>query len=301
MNIAYLILAHNTPNHLGRLVDALVHPGAKFFVHIDLKSDVARYHTVAGRPNVVTLSRERVAVFWGQFSLVQAVLNLIYEALSDNADFDYLVLLSGSDYPIQSNERIYEFFTQRKGTEFMNLTRMPEANKPISRLQTYQLQRSFHNRPYDKIVVKVNEAIRKWGVRRNYSKALGSLQPYAGSTWWALTSSACRYVTSFVENNREVVRFFRNTREPDEMFFQTIIGNSPFKGNVARNITFADWSRPTPPYPAIIDMRHLRSFEEQKTIYVSDAYGSGELLFARKFPDNSLKLTQFIEARIRSD
>src|SRR5208283_4303161 len=33
--IAYLIMAHNEPGHLARLVNALDHPGAGFFVHVD--------------------------------------------------------------------------------------------------------------------------------------------------------------------------------------------------------------------------------------------------------------------------
>jgi hypothetical protein len=84
---------------------------------------------------------------------------------------------------------------------------------------------------------------------------------------------------------------------PDESFFQTIIGNSQFSKDVVRNLTYADWSRPTGG-PAIIDGDHLSTFVRMGRIIADDRYGRGELLFARKFPDDSSHLTDFIDAHL---
>jgi len=121
--------------------------------------------------------------------------------------------------------------------------------------------------------------------------------PYAGSTWWALTAKACRHILAFIGIRPEVVKFLRNVYMPDESLFQIIIGNSEFANNVARNLTFTDWSRPTGG-PAIIDMDHLNAFVKVERVIGDDIYGRGELLFARKFPDDSSQLTDFIDAHL---
>ena len=171
--------------------------------------------------------------------------------------------------------------------------------KPIKRLQDYWLLTPDRSEIVRRAVARLNHLINNQLrlIQRDYQRALSGLVPYAGSQWWALTADACRHILSFVDSRRDVVKFFRNVYMPDESFFQTIIGNSEFGKDVVRNLTFADWSRPSGG-PAIIDMDHLRSFLKDETLVADDFYGRGELLFARKFTDDSAQLTDFIDAHL---
>jgi hypothetical protein len=45
-------------------------------------------------------------------------------------------------------------------------------------------------------------------------------------------------------------------------------------------------------------MNHLHTFAKTDVILMDDFYGRGELLFARKFPDDSSQLTEFIDAHL---
>jgi hypothetical protein len=45
-------------------------------------------------------------------------------------------------------------------------------------------------------------------------------------------------------------------------------------------------------------MDHLNAFMKTERIVADDRYGQGELLFARKFPDDSSQLTDFIDAHL---
>lgn len=247
MKIAYLILAHNTPNHLGRLVRALDSSNAFFFIHVDRKSDISRFRDGLSQPNVSFLE-DRVAVHWGEFSQVQTIIKLMNDALNRVPQSHYLSLLSGSDYPLRSPRYIEAFFSRNQGREFINLVPMPcEApGKRLERLQQYRLQTPNDNQFVGRAVARLNDLINdRLGLKRDYSRALKSLLPYAGSTWWTLTTDACRHVLSFIGCRPDLVNFFRDGYLPDEPFFQTIIGNSPFAKHVTRNLTFADWSRPT--------------------------------------------------------
>lgn len=296
MRIAYLILAHNTPNHLKRLINALQFENDDFFIHVDRKSPLADYSTIHG--SNIYFTEPRIPVYWGEFSQVRAIVNLFRHSLTTGNDYSYRVLLSGSDYPLRSADQIHRFFDRHSGSEFINMVAMPNeaVNKPISRLDQYNLQSD------GMVPKKIRDILDRFlsgtgqNVRcRDHRRYLGTLVPYGGSTWWALTTAACRYILDFMENNTGVVDFFVNTLCPDEMFFQTILGNSPFRMNVRRNLTFADWASPGRK-PAFIDEKHIELFEaNQGVIVTDDTYGKGELLFARKFPDDSGRLVSRID------
>jgi len=296
MKVAYLILAHDTPNHMKRLIQALDSPNAAFVVHVDRKSDITPFRQGVSKPNV-SFVEDRLPVYWGEFPVVEATIRLIEEGLKH--DPDYLCLLSGSDYPLRSPAYIENFFRQHRGSEFINLVQLPDERvyKRIGRVTEYWVQTPLNNPLVRRMVKRLNELNRRLGLRRDYTKALAGLVPYAGSMWWALTADACRYILEFSTARPELVRFMRNVPIPDESFFQIVIGNSEFAKRVNRNLTYTDWTRPEHA-PARIDMEHLRDFLKGEAVIGDDYYGRGELLFARKFSDDSSQLTEIIDEQL---
>lgn len=299
MKIAYLVLAHDNPRHLRRLVDALSSPSASFFIHVDRKSRGEDFAAVAGER--VVLLPDRVAVHWGDFSQVEAVLALLRAAQGAPQPADYCVLLSGTDYPLQSAAYIEDFFAREAGTEFMNLVQMPcEAlGKPLSRLTTYQPR---PGEPLSRWVKRLKRLQVRLGLRateRDHRPHLGHLVPYGGSTWWALSAPACEHVLAFVDKEPRAVEFFRHTVCPDEMFFQTILGNSSYRNRMQRNLTYTDWSGGGAS-PALLSERHLALFSPGAPIVLDSGYGAGEILFARKFSDRSEELVARLDALIRA-
>jgi hypothetical protein len=74
----------------------------------------------------------------------------------------------------------------------------------------------------------------------------------------------------FVHSNKEFVSFFRFCHAPDELFFQTILMNSPFRDRTADYLRYIDWSKTK------IHPRFLDTDEDLERLRVSQA------LFARK-------------------
>lgn len=64
-----------------------------------------------------------------------------------------------------------------------------------------------------------------------------------------------------------------------------------------RSLIYEDWSAKTG-HPAMIKENHISFFEAQKKVWVNDVFGSGELLFARKFSDENLGLLERIDKMI---
>jgi len=297
MNIAYLILAHNNPGHLARLTQALATENSAIFIHIDKKADMRPFLQIARRN--VHFTSKRVPVYWGDYSQIQAILTLVDTAMAMSQRYDYLVLLSGSDYPLRTAAQLEAHFVKYRGSEFINMVSMPSeaASKPLSRLTDYKPRQELKA----KLAAQIRRVLVKAGIisrTRDYKACFDALTPYAGSEWWALTHDACAYIQNFVARNRRIMKFFVNTSCPDEMVFQTILGNSPFKDKVRRNLTYTDWSRGGSS-PANVEMRHIERIRSEKVMMVNDVYGQGELLFVRKVVDPEIvdQLEQFVQTQ----
>jgi hypothetical protein len=290
MRIGYLVLAHNNPEVLRRAIATLSSGECAFFIHIDKKSNMAEFSGIRGEN--VHFCEKRLPVYWGEFSGVQATLLLLRRALESAENVDYCVLISGSDYPLRGARYIHSFLNNNRGTEFMNLVKVPAPGKPLSRINTLRFP---SQQPVRRIATRV---LAKVGLaQRDYRRHLGSLEPFAGNTWWALTRVACQYILDFVERNQHVVKYFQNVFAPDEAFFHTILGNSPFRSHIRRNLLYEDWSAQGS-HPALINDQHVAFFEGQDALCVSDEFGDGELLFARKFSDSNLGLIRRIDEMI---
>jgi hypothetical protein len=283
MKIAYLILAHNYPGHLARLTQALATPNTAIFIHIDKKTDIRPFLEIAGEN--IQFTPERVAVYWGDYSTTEAILILINAAMAGSERFDYLVLISGSDYPVRTAAQLEGYLVKHRESEFINMAMMPStaASKPLSWLTDYRPRPGLKG----KLIAQVRRVLVKVGILsrgRDYKTCFGGLTPYAGSTWWALTHDACAYIQNFVARNRRMMKFYANTTLSDEMVFQTILGNSRFKEKVRRNLTYTDWSLGGP-HPSNIEMRHVERIRSEKVLTANDVYGQGELFFVRKVRD----------------
>lgn len=294
MKIAYLILAHNNPRHLERMIAALRCDNSRFFVHIDGKSDIANFEDSIN--DDVVFCEKRSKVYWGEFSIVQATLDLMACAKTyDKCTFNYFVLLSGSDFPIRSNDYISNFFSANIGKIYLNSTLMPNesAGKPISRLTKYR----FQSEPSLKksFVLLVAKLFHLRLDQRNYEKVFGTLKPYAGSQWWALPEEAVDYVHRFIRQNGKVIDFFKNTHCPDEMLFQTILSNSPLKEKIVGNLTYTDWSGGGHS-PATVSAKHIERFNSSE-LNLDDGgfFRPRERLFARKFDNTNEALVSSLK------
>ena len=260
-----------------------------FFIHVDRKSNIHDFSGVAG-DNV--FFSERIPAYWGEFTLVEATMRLIRKGLAAPTEYEYYVLLLGSDYPLRGGTYIQRFLEHNSGCEFMSMVKMPAPGYPLSKINKLRYP---SNKPIRRFA---SRALAKLGLaQRDYRKYLGGLEAYAGDQSWALTRDACQYIVDFAERNPQVERYFRNTFTSDEMFFHTILGNSSCYPRTRRSLLYRDWPKPGD-HPDMLSDTHISFFEEQEKVWVEDQFGSGEVLFARKFSDDQLGLLDRIDAMI---
>lgn len=295
MKIAYLITAYNNPRHLNRLLEALNNASVDFYIHIDKKSKVT--FDIPQWKNIHVLENN-IEVFWGSFTFIEATILLIKEA-KKYGEYDYYCMTSGADYPVRSNEYILNFFKKNKGKEFINICKMPDNDKSFDRVNYfYYSDFLLKLNPIYLYKILVNRLVRFFNIQRSIPMEYKKLVLFGGSNWWALSDKCVSYILAFVEKNKKLSQFYKNTYIPEEMFIHTIIGNSPFYKKVTNAYMYTDWNAKSGPLPAQIKKRHIDELSKNQLI---STYGDGKMtvLFARKFADNSLEVLKIIDKELR--
>jgi len=256
--LAYLILVHKSPRQLARLIDALQHPDVTFFVHVDDKVEDAQFRYMTRQQGNVRFIGPRQVVEWGGWNMVEAELALTRAAVKAGAD--YLVLLSGSDYPVWSSRRLFNFFSATEKC-YLEHYRIPSrywdrgglnrvrqwwlCDDPIklrSRVWRRTAGRIWRSVWHRLIRYPLNLTMKlcfELGLRR---RTPAGLTFYVGSQWWAMSRACAEYMLDFRARHRDIVRFYRHSHVPDEGFFQTVIMNSPLRDQVVNdNLRFIEW------------------------------------------------------------
>jgi len=226
MSPVFLLLVHTDPAQVKRLLRLLLSVG-RCVVHVDAKADERSFRIED--PNVVYVE-DRVDVRWGAISQVDGTLRLMRAALRrfEAAHVSHFVLLSGSCYPVRALEEFRSFSQSNSSANFI---------KAIPLASTRKLgQRTRHFWFYEDLPVdgrKLSPARLMRGLLQ-FAGKLGrrsfDLFPewHFGSQWWALTPDAVSYLANYPHEVR-VKRFLRYSKAPDEIYFHTLMVNSPLQ------------------------------------------------------------------------
>jgi hypothetical protein len=228
--LAYLILAHADPIHLGRLVQALG-AAADIYVHVDAKSPIEKFREVLSHTHA-KIVEPRVRVAWAGISIVDATLLLMRAAIASPNEYHHLILLSGNDYPLKNSREIYSYFQANASQEFIRYIDMRQSKDHYMK----QIEKRWYKEPWYKgevgIVQKFDKLLRKVGNWLAFPNEWPSeITPYFGSQWWALTPSCVSYILEYIDANPHYRQCNRFTFAPDEHFFHTLVGNSKFAKN----------------------------------------------------------------------
>jgi hypothetical protein len=266
MRIAYIISAFKYPEQLLRLISRLNCDTTEFFIHIDQKTDDDIYSRIVDGtrhlPNMHLL--KRVCVDWGGFGHVQASLEGIEEIGASDIAFDYTVLLTGQDYPIKTNAQIGEFFGRQHGKSFIDHFPLPAEQWEGGGLQRFQSWHIRWRNRYFLFPKKPNSML-----RRKFPKRF---RPFGGSSYWCLSNESIQYILRFIRKNPRFVDFFKYVDIPDELFFQTILMNSPLAECLVNDdLRYIEWRDMNSGSPALLGREDF------------DKIAASPKLFARKF------------------
>lgn len=260
----YLILAHKNPLQLGRMIERLDDGASKFFIHLDAKTPIEPFAACLEGGHIRFIEpRERCV--WGDFSIVQATIHLMEAASKEQGVF---ILMSGQDYPIQSQGYINAFLENNKGFDFIEIEPLEEKWKPKmvkDKLEHYHILHSEergHSNCYApfahcSVFQKLRTLIHllKGRLSRKNFRLLCSLpkrvapfeRQYAGSQFWAFSERTFYAVLHYIREHKAALEeYYKYTSSPDEIYFHSVLMNLVAKDSTIKlkdPITYVNYFR----------------------------------------------------------
>jgi hypothetical protein len=265
MRVAHLILVHAYPKMLERLVNRLQYPDADIYIQLDKKADIKQFKNLQYKGNVVFVEN-RIKTEWGNYSIVEATLTGFRHILDTQIPYSHINLLSGQDYPLRPIQEFHAFLAENLDRSFMHSLSLAgdEWQDGKQRLVKYSLGDYGFKGRY------ILQSIANWILPPR--KVPGGIMPYGRSQWITITPECARYAINYIANNPKVKQYLRMTWAVDELFFQTILMNSPLKDKLRND-----------------NLRYIEQYGAYRpvifTAYDLEKLRASGKFFARKFDD----------------
>lgn len=266
MKVAILIQCHNHIENLNHLIQFFFDDFFDIFIHLDKKSDLI--DNIKLNKNVY-LIKNRISVKWGQFSQVEASLELLKEAMK-TYDYKYVNLISGVDVPVKSIDYMKKFF-EANNNQYIECSKLPNgwSKGGLDRIKVFYPQWMI-SRPTDKIRRAVRILYREFILgTKIFERDTRLIKTfYGGSQWFSITGECANYLLKEIETHLQKLEFFRNVLCSDELIFNTLIMNSPFKNKVKNNnLRYIDWHQGYLGSPKDLDIEDINSAVKSKKIF----------------------------------
>ncbi len=236
MRIAYIILAHKDPDQIKRLVDSLSGTG-DFYIHIDKKSDLGAFENLLKNYQNVFFTTKRYSVWWAGFSIIKGYMAGLIDAYNSKTEYDRFVFMTGQDYPLMTNGEILREFEKNKTTEYVMAYNITTSTIPTDKnkiLNNWYFDFFFNNlflaRCYRHFMYKtITKSYKRKEIRVPLNNQL--VDPYFGQMLSAFTRHGAELLINTYKYDKQFNRRMKRTHAPDEIYWQTVIFNSPLRCN----------------------------------------------------------------------
>lgn len=264
---AFLIMAHNDFESLKYLLGALDDKRNDIFLHVDKKTSYADFNEIKSWVKDAGLFfANRLDVRWGHTSFVKCEIEL-FKLATSKGHYHYYHLLSGVDFPIKSMDYVHDYLSD-KDLEYINYHHNgDDGDNFFYKIQFYYplmkwVERGYYDGPGKKLAL-----LRKivhynwWLIDRQRERGIDRTKKYPdmefvkGDNWCSVTDDFARFVVS---KEKQIMKMYRFTNAPDEIYLPTLAYNSQFKDRLANNSLRAiDWKRGNPYEYVYTDLKEL--------------------------------------------
>lgn len=264
--MAYLIFSYTLPDQVLRLARTMRagSPDAVVLVHHDDRRcpldrralEAAGAHALAAEP-----------VGWGEFSQLHAVLRG-FEWFLGQTDHEWVVVLSGQDYPIRPVAAIERDLADAAYDGFIETRPVPP---PSFRRDLDEFASRYHYRyaalPNRPAAVRAAGLVAmgrpllsarrmpsgpRVGVRWPRTPFSEAFACHQGSDWFTLSRRCVATVSACAREERSLLRHYRRTLIPTESFVHTVLANDPSLRLSGDSRRHTSWHPPPAPRPRVL-------------------------------------------------
>jgi len=279
VRIAYLVLSHRNPEQVLRLVGALTEgPAAEVLVRHD-----ARFSTLdeghLDRLGARSL-HDDIEFEWGGWSQLQMLLACLDQARE--LDPDWLLVLSGQDYPLRPMAAIEKELAHSGSDAMLGHAWELETDRvPGPPADDFFLRYAYRHYPAAGFIPRLPGKLRPLAYRRELPELLGlrrtrlpfrdGFRCFVSADWLTLNRTALCAVLDAARERRSLMRYYRRAAIPSESFFATVLLNDSSLRVARHNRRFLSFEGPLTPHPDTLTVADL------------DRILASECDFARKF------------------
>jgi len=308
MKVLYLFIVYRSPEFVYRTISKLSNGDNQFLIHVDAssKSDFSRLSEFEN----LKFTSKQYATPWGGWELALAVFDALKE--SQIWEWDYVCLLSESDYPVKSVDYISNYLS-KSGKDHILINPLPCEN-PLEtpgghwleggrrRVECYALRlnpkqiATIEPRKLDLGNVRQMIKILRYNPLKIFEavKILMSFPPRkrttdvlcGGHQWFFLTRRTTDAIIDFANKHTSFIEDCKYTQCLDEIFFPTLVNAVADISNVSRNILrYISWSNNGDSSPENISINDKRTIDR--------CVNQSDILFIRKVSD--LRVCDYVD------
>ncbi|HEX4951963.1 MAG TPA: beta-1,6-N-acetylglucosaminyltransferase [Thermoanaerobaculia bacterium] len=305
MRVCYLLQTHRDARQIARLVATLGQqsPGSIVLVAHDQTGCALTAQSLPG-PAEVHYLPVAGPMRRGYFSLLDPYLQGVAWLRREGLDYDWLVYLSGQDYPVQPLTRSEALLASAECDGFLRYWPALGTGGPWRRRRQGLLRYYFQYRdappwsaPWLRLLKGLNGLQSQFHVQLVYGLRVGRRARhtpfdhgrvcYAGWQWTTLRRACAEHVLETVESEPELVAYYRRTICPDESLVQTILVGSGRFRLTNDNLRYSDTGASRDGRPRLLGVADLGMLI------------SGGYCFARKFDlDYDARVLDLLDERL---
>jgi hypothetical protein len=244
MRFCYQIHSHRSPEQILRLTSTIKQYSPESFVLIshDRNGATLDVDALEGMPGVAVLFHD---ANYGSYTSVQRYMSSLDWMISEGVEADWVVNLSGEDYPLVPPDLSEREVVESGKDGFMEHWEMlgPDAHWPRRRVISryhyqHRLVRPLTARQKERLrpIQAINRVQPFFRVHVAYGLVVGTrgdapfgpdFRLYGGSNFATLSWPLVAYLHEYLAAHPELVEYFRHVLTPDEMVVKTVLCNAP--------------------------------------------------------------------------
>ena len=292
MRVLYFIQTYKNPSQIKRLVNTIKSSSPHSQILISHDSNFSNVLNIKDFSCFAGVDLIYNPGGRGDFFTVQSYLNSLKWLFDNQIEFDWIVNLSGQDYPTHPLPVFEQFLSKTKYDGFL------ECRDVYSKDGYYGLRESldryFYNylhsgiqlSKWQRALVKpirvlVNNTQPWVRIGTSYQLSLGirdkkifnaNFKCYGGSLYKILSNECAKYLYDTSVGREDLVEYYKKTLVPEESFMQTILANSKLFNLCDKNYFYMDWTGSKHGRPKILTIADYSTLTNREDYY-----------FARKF------------------
>ncbi|MGB3639028.1 MAG: beta-1,6-N-acetylglucosaminyltransferase [Rivularia sp. (in: cyanobacteria)] len=273
MKICYLIQTYKNPEQIYRLVKLIKNTTSNSFIVVShnfnsCNLDISLFKKLS---DVEVIPNN--GVMMGSFGIIQGFFDAIGWLLNQNIQFDWLINLTGQDYPTQPLSKVEKLLSSTDYDGFVEYYDVYSKQSPWSKkvvntryLYSYKHFKEYLSprqkymlRPIKHIVNNCQPFVRldySYGLivgMKNFNRLFNKhFTCYGGSFFTTISRNCATYLYNFVRENDRVLDYYKRTFIPEESLVQTVLVNSKKFNLCNKNFRYTDFAGSSHGHPRIL-------------------------------------------------